>query len=75
MSPNAPVPPKATSGVPALDVSFENEEGDEQSRKQFAMEIYERYLRDESEHQVVLDPPVMATFLEKYETMLEGVED
>jgi hypothetical protein len=29
MSPNAPVPPKATSGVPALDVSFENEEGDE----------------------------------------------
>jgi hypothetical protein len=35
------------------------------------MEIFERYLRDESEHQVVLDPPVMETFLEKYEALFE----
>ena len=39
------------------------------------MEIFERYLKDESEHQVVLDPPVMETFLEKYEALFETQED
>ena len=57
------------------DHEVENEEGDDESRIQFAMEIYKRYLKDGSEHQVVLDPPVMATFLEKYEAMIENTDD
>ena len=47
---------------------------DDEQRLAFAKEIFERYLEEGSEHQVMLDSQIMETFDEKYRRLLMGHE-
>jgi hypothetical protein len=56
------------------DDCVDSPDADDEQRISFAQEIFERYLDEGSEHQVVLDPNVMDTFEEKYRRLLANQE-